>query len=305
MWMGKCNFAVKICSEMVRSRLQMNKFLNGSRGARAALLLLAIAALAGCRAANAKLVLADARVEPFNFDVSAGQDQFHIEGLLARNADASGRRPVLLVLNPRGGNARRCIESAGHLTDLGIHVACISLPGYGASSGPSRFLGPQSVAATRRALDLLVARKDVDASRLGLWGLSTGAVVAGLTMDQDPRLRAVILQSGAYDMTAFWPQAPLLTKLEILHEVWPSKRVLRERSVVDHLPDRLDCNVLILHGENDKRIPLDQAKLLEQALRLRGAQVETVYFPKARDSLGGRVEQPLELFLRDKLIAAG
>jgi dienelactone hydrolase len=267
--------------------------------------LLALIALAGCRAADAKLVLGDARVEPFNFDVSAGQSQFHIEGLLARNTEFTGRLPALVVLNPSGGNARRCIQAAGHLTELGIHVACISIPGYGASSGPSRFLGPQSVAATRKALDLLVARPDVDASRLGLWGLSTGAVVAGLVMDADPRLRVVVLQSGAYDMTAFWPQAPLLTKLEILHEVWPSKRVLKERSVVDHLPDRLDCNVLILHGENDKRIPVFQAKLLEQALRERGTRVETVYFPKARDSLGRRVDQPLEAFLRDKLIASG
>src|SRR5579862_6973828 len=176
--------------------------------------LLALIALAGCRAADAKLVLGDARVEPFNFDVSAGQSQFHIEGLLARNTEFTGRLPALVVLNPSGGNARRCIQAAGHLTELGIHVACISIPGYGASSGPSRFLGPQSVAATRKALDLLVARPDVDASRLGLWGLSTGAVVAGLVMDADPRLRVVVLQSGAYDMTAFWPQAPLLTKLE-------------------------------------------------------------------------------------------
>jgi len=282
----------------------MRAVTNPGRLVRSAAWLLAAILLIGCRAANAKLVLADARVEPFNFEVAAGQDQFHIEGLLARNIEASGPRPVLLVLNPNGGNARRCIQYAGHLTELGIHVACISLPGYGASSGPSRFLGPQSVAATRKALDLLVARADVDASRLGLWGLSTGAVVAGLVMDSDPRLRAVVLQSGAYDMTAFWPQAPLLTKLEILHEVWPSKRVLKERSVVAHLPDRLDCSVLILHGENDNRIPIDQARMLEQALRERGARVETMYFPKARDSLGRRVDQPLEVFLRDKLIAA-
>lgn len=282
----------------------MHSLYNRARFVRAAAWLLAAAFLAGCQAANAKLVVGDARVEPFNFDVAAGQDHFHIEGFLARNLDASGPHPALLVLNPNGGNARRCIRFAGYLTELSIHVACISLPGYGASSGPSRFLGPQSVAAARHALDLLVARTDVDSSRLGLWGVSTGAVVAGLVMDSDPRLRAVVLQSGAYDMTAFWPQAPLLTKLEILHEVWPSRRVLKERSVMAHLPDRLDCSVLILHGQNDKRIPVHQAKLLEQALRERGARVETIYFPKGRDSLGRRVDQPVEAFLRENLLAA-
>jgi len=282
----------------------MGVLSNPGRLIRAAVWLLALSMLVGCRAASSKLVVGGATVEPFNFEVAAGQDRFHIEGYLARNVDDAGPLPALLVLNPKGGNARRCIQSVGHLTELGIHVACISIPGYGASSGPSRFLGPQSVAAARRALDLLAARTDVDATRLGLWGLSTGAVVAGLVMDSDPRLRAVVLQSGAYDMTTFWPQAPLLTKLEILHEVWPSRRVLKERSVMAHLPDRLDCSVLILHGENDRRIPVHQAKLLEQALRERGARVETIYFPKARDSLGHRVERPLEAFLRENLVAA-
>ncbi|MGD0073272.1 MAG: prolyl oligopeptidase family serine peptidase [Candidatus Binataceae bacterium] len=282
----------------------MHLFSNRNGLLRAAVMLLAAALLAGCQAANAKLVIGGARVEQFSFDVAAGQNHFHIEGLLARNVNATGPLPALLVLNPNGGNARRCIQSAGHLTELGIHVACISLPGYGASSGPSRFLGPQSVAAARRALDLLQARTDVDSSRLGLWGVSTGALVAGLVMDSDPRLRAVVLQSGAYDMTTFWPHAPLLTKLEILHEVWPSRRVLKERSVMAHLPNRLDCSVLILHGQNDKRIPVRQAEALEQALRERGARVETIVFPNGRDSLGHQVEQPLEAFLRANLIAA-
>jgi len=262
-----------------------------------------VALLAACQTGNAMLTVGNAAVEPFNFQVAEGQDQFHIEGYLARSIEP-GPRPALLVLNPKGGNARRCIQSSAHLTALGVQVACISIPGYGASSGPSRFLGPQAVAAARRALDLLEARSDVDPTRLGIWGLSTGAVVAGLVMDSDPRPRAVVLQSGAYDMVTFWPQAPLLTKLQILHEVWPSRRVLKERSVMAHLPDRLDCSVLILHGEKDKHIPVRQAKSLEQALRERGARVETIYFPEARDSLGWQVEQPLEVFLRENLIAA-
>lgn len=277
--------------------------LNLGRLIRIAAWLPLVALLAACQTGHATLTVGDTAAEPFNFDVAAGQDQFHIEGYLARTIEP-GPRPALLVLNPKSGNARRCIQSSAHLTALGIHVACISIPGYGASSGPSRFLGPQAVAAARRALDLLAARSDVDPARLGIWGVSTGAVVAGLVMDSDPRPRVVVLQSGAYDMLTFWPQAPLLTKLQILHEVWPSRRVLKERSVMAHLPDRLDCSVLILHGEKDKRVSVRQARSLEQALRERGARVEATYFPKSRDSLGWQIEQPLEAFLRQNLLAA-
>ncbi len=277
--------------------------LNMGRLIRIAAWLPLVALLAACQTGHATLTVGNTAVEPFNFDVAAGQNQFHIEGYLARTVEP-GPRPALLVLNPKDGNARRCTQSSAHLTALGLQVACISIPGYGASSGPSRFLGPQAVAAARRALDLLAARSDVDPTRLGIWGVSTGAVVAGLVMDSDPRPRAVVLQSGAYDMLTFWPQAPLLTKLRILHEVWPSRRVLKERSVMAHLPDRLDCSVLILHGEKDGRVPVRQARNLEQALRERGARVDASYFPEARDSLGWQVEQPLEAFLRQNLLAA-
>ena len=242
-------------------------------------------------------------VAPFNFQIASGADQYQIEGFIAR-AKAPGRLPAVLVLNGDKGNARNCIDHTEHFTTIGIQVVCISLPGYGKSSGPSRFVGAQSVAAARRALDLLAARPDVDPSRMAVWGLSDGAMAAGLLMDSDTRPRAVILQSGAYDMLKFWPEAPLGTKLSILRQVWPSKRVLRERSVIENLPAQVNCNVLILHGGRDRRMPIDQAEQLAEALAERGAHVETHYFPKGAHDLGTRVDLPLRNFLRDNLIAS-
>lgn len=244
-----------------------------------------------------------ARLQHFDYQVSLGEHQFQIEGYLARST-AEGRLPALLILNGGKGNARHCLADAADLTALGIHVACISIPGYGASSGPSRFVGPAAVAAARRGLDLLAARPDVDPDRLALWGSSNGAVAAGLVMDSDRRLRAVVLESGAYDLLRFWSETPWMMKLAILHEVWPSRRALRERSVIAHLPARLACSVLILHGGRDKRTPISEARKLERALRERGARVKTCYFPKAPHRLGERVQQPVEEFLRENLIAS-
>ncbi len=238
---------------------------------------------------------------PFNFQISSGDDQYQIEGFIAL-AKASGPLPAVLVLNGDTGNARQCIGNIAHFVSMGLQVACISLPGYGKSSGPSRFVGEQSVAAARRALDLLAARADVDSARMAVWGLADGAVAAGLLMDSDTRPRAVILQSGAYDMLKLWPEAPLRTKLSILRQVWPSKRVLRERSVIENLPAHLDCSVLILHGARDRRMPIVQAEQLAQALAERGAHVETYYFPAGAHELGRRVDLPLQNFLRDNLL---
>lgn len=265
----------------------------------------ALALVAGCGRRSVQPTAAPPApvVHSFTFQISSGSNQYQIEGFAAR-PQTPGRLPALLVLNGDRGNARQCIDKTRRFSALGIEVACISIPGYGKSSGPSRFVGPQSVEAARHALDLLAARPEVDPRRLAVWGMADGAVAAGLLMDSDARPRVVILQSGAYDLLKLWPEAPLRTKLRILRQVWPSRRLLKERSVVENLPRKLDCSVLILHGERDRKMPLKQAEQLARALQDRGAHVQTHYFPEGSHELGATVDQPLRDFLRDNLVAA-
>lgn len=260
-------------------------------------------ALGGCRLTRDSITSRFGDVEPFNFDISAGDRQFHIEGYLARGS-AAGRIPGLLVLNGETATIRQCVEEAERVCAMGIRVACVSIPGYGNSSGPGRYVGASSVDAARVALDAMARRADIDATRLAVWGVGDGAVAAGLLMDSDPRPRALILESGAYDMVGLWPAASLATKLSILREVWPSRRILRERSVIANMPHRLDVSVLILHGQRDHRIPVMQAQELEGALRSRGARVTARYFPRGPHDLGRRVDTDLRAFLRDHLIAS-
>jgi dipeptidyl aminopeptidase/acylaminoacyl peptidase len=258
-------------------------------------------ALAACHIPGKSLASNYKNVDQFNFDVAQGPKNYHIEGYLTRSSE-QGKLPGLLVLNGGEGNVDRCVQMSQGIAAMGIQVACVSIPGYGNSSGPSRFVGQPSVLASRKALDMLAGRIDVDSSRLAVWGLGHGALAAGLLMDYDSRPRALILESGCYDPLTLWPEAPLRTKLSILREVWPSRRILKERSVIAHLPAKLDVSVLIMHGEQDNRMPVRQAVKLADALRAHGAKVETLYFPTASHDLGKRVEPELRAFLRDNLL---
>ncbi len=280
--------------------------ISGKRGKAAALpaafsFLLTCAALVGaCRHPLPAQPAPQVTIEPLSFQISSGEDHYQIEGYFAHSAEP-GRMPALLVLNGEGGDAHQCIVHIIQFAVLRIRLACISLPGYGKSSGPGRFVGPQSVEAARRGLDLVAARADVDPSHLAIWGIADGAVAAGLLMDSDRRAHAVILQSGAYDLLKLWPGAPIGTKLSILRQVWPSKRVLQERSVIENMPSKLDCNVLILHGAQDRKTPVNQAEQLARALREHGAHVETHFFADGAHRLGKVVDQPLRDFLRANL----
>jgi dipeptidyl aminopeptidase/acylaminoacyl peptidase len=284
--------------------MKMKSGLSAAIRCSAILIFLLASPFSGCGRQAAKVdPPPEPKVHSFAFQIISGGDHYQIEGFIVR-PDSPGRLPALLVLNGAAGNASGCIDNTRRFTSLGIEVACISIPGYGKSSGPSRFVGPQAVRAARRALDLLAARPDVDSRRLAIWGMADGAVAAGLLMDSDSRPRAVILQSGAYDLVRLWPEAPLATKLRILRQVWPSRRHLSERSVVENLPRKLDCSVLILHGERDGKMPVKQARQLARALHDHGANVQTCYFPKGSHELGAKVDQPLRDFLRFNLVAS-
>jgi predicted esterase len=240
-------------------------------------------------------------IQPFNFEIALGPNHYQIEGYVVKSPDL-GRLAAVLVLNGDEGDAHQCVAKNGDLAAiLGIQVACVSIPGYGKSSGPSRLVGPQAVEAARHALDLLAQRADVDPNRMAVWGVADGAVAAGLLMDYDKRPKSLILQSGAYDMVKMWPEASMGTKLKMLHEVWPSKRLLKERSVIANLPSKLDCDVLIMHGESDQHTPLKQAIKLADELRARGAHVSTAYFPRGSHDIAKQAKQPAENFLRDTI----
>jgi predicted esterase len=288
------------------TRVALQKGDSGARRKAAArpgtfwLLLAYSIVLVACGHVPPKEALPQIAIEPLSFQIASGEDRYQIEGYFAHTSEM-GRMPALLVLNGDDGDARHCILRILQFASLRIRLACISLPGYGKSSGPSRYVGPQSIEAARRGLDLVAARPDVDSSRIAIWGISEGAVAAGLLMDSDERAHAVILQSGAYDLLQLWPRAPIGTKLSILRQVWPSRRLLQERSVIENMPARLDRNVLILHGEQDSKTPVVQAKQLAEVLNQRGAHVEAHFFADGAHRLGPKVDELLRNFLQANL----
>ncbi len=260
--------------------------------------------LAGCHS-SARSIRKNPRVEQFDYQISVGQDQYHIEGYLAR-APQPGREPALLVINP-SGDAVKCIKSSLQLTLLELNIACISLPGTGKSSGPGRYVGPQAVAAARRAIDLLSQRADVDPDRLGVWGVANVEPVrGGAAHGRRPASPCGHSAIGHLRYDQVLARDALVHQVKsILHQVWPSRRVaFKERSVIDQLPARLKCKVLILHGEEDKRNPLRQAEQLAWLLAAGtwGLGQNPAIFPTGTIGSGPRAYDEVVEFLRANLV---
>src|SRR5689334_22199855 len=97
--------------------------------------------------------------------------------------------PAVLLLHGSGGSREDLLLVAAELAGRGIVAMTISQPNDAASYRPL-------VVNARRALDVLAARTDVDAQRLGVVGFSLGAQTAAILAGDDPRLKAAGIISG-------------------------------------------------------------------------------------------------------------
>jgi dienelactone hydrolase len=102
---------------------------------------------------------------------------------------ATGRHPAVLLLHGSGGNREDLLLPAIELATRGAVAMTISQPNETQTFRPL-------VVNARRALDVLTARRDVDAKRLGLVGFSLGGQTAAILAGDEPRLRSVGILSG-------------------------------------------------------------------------------------------------------------
>jgi len=100
-----------------------------------------------------------------------------------------GRYPAVLFLHGSGGSREDLVLPAAELALRGAVTMTISQPNDAATYRPL-------VVNARRALDVLTARADVDAGRLGLVGFSLGGQTAAILAGDEPRLKAVGIVAG-------------------------------------------------------------------------------------------------------------
>lgn len=222
---------------------------------------------------------------------------------------AAGRAPAILLIHGHQDGPRNGAEvyvASGRLGDLarrGYVAAALSQPGYGNSSGPPDFCGPFTQDAALLALEHLRAKPFVAGNRIALYGYSRGAIVSAMVATRDAKLAAVVLGAGAYDFFNWYPTPLRGIDANIRAEAGTSPAAFRARSALHHA-DRIKAPVLLLHGEADERIPVEQARAFAAALQARGATVTLRTFPDTRHGIPPAAQwREVEPFLERALLA--
>jgi dipeptidyl aminopeptidase/acylaminoacyl peptidase len=201
-----------------------------------------------------------------------------------------GPYPVLLLVHGHqeqlrnGGEAFVRTGRLGVIAARGYVAAALSQPGYGDSDGPPDYCGPFTQDATMVAIDFLRRQPFVDSKRVALYGYSRGAIVASMVATRDPRLAAVVLGAGAYDFFSWYPTPLPGIDANIRLETGASTEAFRARSAIYHA-EQIRAPVLLLHGAQDERIPVQQAEAFAEKLRASGVAVTLKIFPSARHGI--------------------
>jgi pimeloyl-ACP methyl ester carboxylesterase len=105
--------------------------------------------------------------------------------------------PTIVLCHGYESSRGELLTLVSALQDHQYNVFIFDFAAHGANPGIST-LGYREVEEVRAAVDLLAARPDLDATRLGLWGYNIGAYAALREAENDKRIRALVLDS-VYD----------------------------------------------------------------------------------------------------------
>ncbi len=124
-----------------------------------------------------------------------------------------------------------------------------------------------TVLDTRRLVDYLETRDDIEADHIYLLGASFGAITGSTAAAFEPRIRAVVLTYGGGDLPKLFDSREAKAGLGPLHGLVSSfaSFLLAPADPVLHAAEIAPRPVLLQNGEDDGVIPPNAARALQEA----------------------------------------
>ena len=188
----------------------------------------------------------------------------HLYGILRRPLDVA--RPPVLVMACGLDSAKE--ETAAYEEPFlarGIATLVFDGPGQGEGEYDFPIRGDYEV-AVKAVVDFVETRRDLDAARVGLWGVSLGGYYAPRAAAFEKRVKACIALAGPYDWAEAWEGLPELTKeafrvrshCKTLEEAKRHAATLSLKGVAE----RVSCSLFVMTGKLDRIIPWRHAERL-------------------------------------------
>ena len=229
-----------------------------------------------------------ARVEKLVFERVGETIQARV--LFPQDFDEASSYP--LVLDIHGGPNGRFSDSydVTHQVLAGAGYIVLAVNPRGSSSYGPEFLkavlgdwGGEDFLDLMAGVDLLCERSYVDADRLGVHGYSYGGFMSSWIVGHDHRFKAAVVGAPCINLHSMYGTSDIGVSFgenQWQGSVLENVEVLVERSPLTYASE-VQTPVLLMHGEEDYRCPIEQAEQFFVALKRQGKEVEFVRFPKS------------------------
>lgn len=130
-------------------------------------------------------------------------------------------------------------------------------------------------------IDALLQKGFVDESRMAITGGSYGGFMTAWMVGHTDRFAAAVSQRGVYNLMSFHgaTDIPTFVNHEFGVEPWENPELLWKYSPLAYA-HKITTPLLIIHSENDFRVPIPDAEQLFAIVHRNGQTVEFVRFPR-------------------------
>ncbi|HEV2826106.1 MAG TPA: S9 family peptidase [Pyrinomonadaceae bacterium] len=148
------------------------------------------------------------------------------------------------------------------------------------------YWGRRSFQDLMDGVDYLVEQKIADPNRLGIGGWSNGGFMTEYAITRTTRFKAAVAQAGHSDMFSLYGTSYLHAAMRVFN---PASPYFNRKSYDDDSPITLIRNcrtpTLLLHGVNDRGVPVSQAYEFYTGLKDVGVETELVVYPREGHSI--------------------
>ncbi len=141
--------------------------------------------------------------------------------------------------------------------------------------------GDVAYADIMAGVDTLLEKGFVDESSMAITGGSYGGYMTAWIIGHTDRFASAVSQRGVYNLNSFYgtSDVPMLISSEFDVEPWEDHALLWKHSPLAYAQN-MKTPVLLIHAENDYRVPIEQAEQLFAFVRRSGGTVEMLRYPR-------------------------
>ena len=187
-----------------------------------------------------------------------------LHGIL-RKPDGVARPPVVVMCMGLDSAKEEMDAYESVFLARGMATLAFDGPGQGEAEYELRIRGDYET-AVRSVIDFVEQRADLDAGRIGLWGVSLGGYYAPRAAAFEKRVKACIALSGPFDWAAIWPQLNELTReafrVRAKCDTPEAARDYGTSLTLKGIASKITCPLFIVAGKLDRLVPWQDAERL-------------------------------------------